>query len=103
MRESGLCACVTVDGPRGPRHIAKEGALFLAARANAPIVPIRLFMNRRKCFASWDKFQLPYPFSKVTMVCGDAYMFQGDIHNHADLDAACRDLQHRLENLTGHK
>ena len=56
MRESGICGCVTVDGPRGPRHEVKEGAIFLAARADAPIVPIRLFMERRKVFKSWDRF-----------------------------------------------
>ena len=37
MRESGICGCVTVDGPRGPRHEVKEGAIFLAARADAPL------------------------------------------------------------------
>ena len=71
MRESGICGCVTVDGPRGPRHEVKEGAIFLAARADAPIVPIRLFMERRKVFKSWDRFQLPLPFSRVSMVCAD--------------------------------
>ena len=67
MRESGICGCVTVDGLRGPRHEVKEGAIFLAARADAPIVPIRLFMERRKVFKSWDRFQLPLPFSRVSM------------------------------------
>ena len=54
-------------------HEVKEGAIFLAARADAPIVPIRLFMERRKVFKSWDRFQLPLPFSRVSMVCADAY------------------------------
>ena len=99
MRQDGLCGCVTVDGPRGPRHEVKEGAIFLAGRAAAPIVPIRLFMTRRKVFRSWDRFQLPWPFSRVAMVCGDAYRFTGDIRDPEQIAAACRELEARLNAL----
>ena len=99
MRESNLCGCVTVDGPRGPRHEVKEGAVFLAARADAPIVPIRLFMERRKCFGSWDRFQLPLPFSRVSMVCGDAYRVECDLHDQASVIRECRRLEEKLNAL----
>lgn len=99
MRQEGLCACVTVDGPRGPRHEVKEGAVFLAAQTGAPVVPIRLFMTRRKLFQSWDRFQLPLPFSRVAMVCGDAYNVTCNIRDQEQVAAACRDLEARLNNL----
>lgn len=100
MREAGLCGCVTVDGPRGPRHEVKEGAVFLAARADAPIVPIRLFMEKRKVFKSWDRFQLPLPFSRVTMVCADAYRVDCDLRDAAGIERECRRLEEKLEALT---
>ncbi|WP_368509195.1 DUF374 domain-containing protein [uncultured Bilophila sp.] len=100
MREAGLCGCVTVDGPRGPRHEVKEGAIFLACRADAPIVPIRLFMERRKLFRSWDRFQLPLPFSRVTMVCGDAYRVECDLHDPDAVARECRRLEDILNGLT---
>ena len=99
MREAELCACVTVDGPRGPRHQVKEGAIFLAERAQAPIVPIRLFMERTKIFNSWDRFQLPLPFSRVSMVCGDAYRVTCDPRDPEAMAAECRRLETILENL----
>ena len=99
MRESGICGCVTVDGPRGPRHEVKEGAIFLAARADAPIVPIRLFMERRKVFKSWDRFQLPLPFSRVSMVCADAYRVECDIRDPEAVARECRRLEEKLEAL----
>ncbi len=99
MRREGLCSCITVDGPRGPRHKAKEGALFLAWKSTAPIVPIRLFMDRRKLFNSWDCFQLPWPFSSVAMVCGDAYHVTNDLSDPIQLSAACQDLEMRLKRI----
>ncbi len=99
MRLDGLCSCVTVDGPRGPRHEVKEGAIFLAAQTGAPVVPIRLFMSRRKIFHSWDRFQLPLPFSRVAMVCGDAYHVTCNIRDPGQVTAACRDLEGRLNAL----
>ena len=99
MREANLCGCVTVDGPRGPRHEAKPGVVFLAHRANAPIVPIRLFMERRKLFGSWDKFQLPLPFSRVIMVCGDAYHVDCDMHDAESVARECRRLEAALDGL----
>ncbi len=65
MRKEGRVICVTVDGPRGPRHEVKEGIIHLARLSKGKIVPVRLFMRRYKSFASWDRFQLPLPFSLV--------------------------------------
>ncbi len=99
MREAGLCGCVTVDGPRGPRHKAKEGAIFLAKQADAPLVPIRLFMERTHVFGSWDRFQLPLPFSRVTMICADAYLVEADLQDAGGLAWECRRLEQRLNSL----
>lgn len=101
MRKEGLCGCVTVDGPRGPRHRAKEGALFLAHRANAHVVPVRIFMERVKVFErAWDKFQLPLPGSRVHVVYGEPYLI-GDAPLEGDLLSTERTkLEALLERLT---
>ena len=99
MRQNGICGCVTVDGPRGPRHVVKEGAIFLAGHADAPIVPVRLFMSKCKIFGSWDRFQLPLPFSRVVVRYGDDYRFAGDIRNAEQVAAACRELEAKLNAL----
>ena len=74
MRDTRYCGILTVDGPRGPRHVAKEGAVFLAHRSNAKIVPVRMDMSKSYVFKkAWDKFQVPFPFSKVRIIFGEPY------------------------------
>ena len=80
MRQESIHACITIDGPRGPRHEIKDGALYLAHRAGAYIVPMRARYHTPKVFGSWDKFQLPLPFSRVTVAFGEPYlMAEGEL------------------------
>jgi len=62
---------VTIDGPRGPRHKAKDGVILLAQRTGAQIVPLRAYGSRKKEFKSWDRFMVPYPFSKCHFFMGE--------------------------------
>ncbi len=66
--------CITVDGPRGPRHKVKDGAIFLAQMTGVPIIPMRAYIPRAKVFhKAWDRFRLPLPFSRVCVLFGEAY------------------------------
>ncbi|HOE91505.1 MAG TPA: lysophospholipid acyltransferase family protein [Candidatus Cloacimonadota bacterium] len=56
---------LTPDGPKGPAHKLKDGALFLAYMSKMPIVPLVVNVQRKWQFNSWDKFILPKPFSRV--------------------------------------
>jgi lysophospholipid acyltransferase (LPLAT)-like uncharacterized protein len=60
----------TLDGPRGPRRIAKVGVGVLSARSQAPILPIATAVDRAWRLRSWDRFAVPKPFS--TVVCAYA-------------------------------
>lgn len=100
MKNDGLNACITVDGPRGPRHSVKKGAVYLSHKTGAPIVPVRIFMERSKKFGSWDKFQLPWLFSKVEVVYGEPYNTpEADMTDETIADE-CQRLQKKLESLT---
>ena len=99
MREQKYHGCLTVDGPRGPRHVVKDGAVFLAFHTPAPMVPIRLFMEKAKIFRSWDRFQLPLPFSRVHIVFGDPYNVGAGELNPEALERERLELQNRLESL----
>ena len=63
--EGHICA-FTVDGPKGPRRVAKAGAVQLAALAGAGWVgcfhaePVRAWR-----LGSWDRFAIPWPFTTV--------------------------------------
>lgn len=65
---------VTVDGPRGPRHEVKDGALVLANKAGALMIPARVRYSGCWTFTgAWDRFELPKPFSRCRIVFGEPY------------------------------
>jgi len=67
----GGAVAVTPDGPRGPRHSFAPGALIVAQRASAPLVITRAFSSRAWKLKSWDQFEIPKPFARVTVVLSD--------------------------------
>lgn len=99
MRREGYNGCITVDGPRGPRHIAKPGAVILAFRSAASVVPIRVFMKNGKRFRSWDRFQLPWPFSRVHIAWGEPYVMEATDLSERSVSQERARLELRLESM----
>ncbi|MFP4168010.1 MAG: lysophospholipid acyltransferase family protein [Desulfonatronovibrionaceae bacterium] len=90
----------TVDGPTGPRHEVKPGAVYLAARFGAQIVPVRVHMPKKYVFKrSWDKFCLPYPFSRIYVRYGDPYTPSITEITVSALQTGCKELEERLKAL----
>lgn len=102
MRAGGgrVNGVVTVDGPRGPRHVAKDGAVFLAQKAGARLVPARTVYSRKWVFEkAWDRFELPKPFSTARVVFGEPYAVpEGRLRGEA-LRKEVRRLEERLHAL----
>lgn len=66
--EQGHHVAFTIDGPRGPRYVAKPGAVILARRTGAPVSPFHIAVKRGITFKkAWDLFRLPFPLSRVVM------------------------------------
>lgn len=66
--DAGRHVAFTIDGPRGPRYVAKPGPIILARRTGKPISVFHIGIKRAHTFQkAWDLFQLPYPFSRVVM------------------------------------
>ena len=68
--ESGRNVVFTPDGPRGPKYQIKNGPVAVASKTGALLVPFVLNSSRCWKLKSWDEFQIPKPFSKLTMVVG---------------------------------
>jgi lysophospholipid acyltransferase (LPLAT)-like uncharacterized protein len=64
----GKPAGFTVDGPRGPRGVAQPGAVWLAKATGQPVVPFHLEADRAWTVNSWDRTQIPKPFTTVAVV-----------------------------------
>lgn len=56
---------VTPDGPRGPVHKFKAGAVITAKKSGLPLVLLGVGFKKKKLLKSWDKFQVPYLFTKA--------------------------------------
>jgi lysophospholipid acyltransferase (LPLAT)-like uncharacterized protein len=66
-----ISPAITPDGPRGPLHEFKPGAIMLSQITGKPILPIAVAHSRKVTFRTWDSFELPLPFSRVAIVYGE--------------------------------
>ena len=102
MESHDLGVIFTVDGPRGPRHKVKPGAVFLANLAGSPVVPVRAVMERAKVFhRAWDKFQLPWPFSRCVITYGDPVDLPDCTRDPEELQRQCEALETIMNELGG--
>jgi lysophospholipid acyltransferase (LPLAT)-like uncharacterized protein len=73
LRRPGVNKAATVlDGPRGPRCVAKPGMILLAKKAGLPLLPI--MASAHPAFTlkkTWDRTMIPLPFSKVVVGYGE--------------------------------
>lgn len=67
VQEGGVMA-ITPDGPKGPRMRVTAGALRLAEATGAPLLAFSWSVRWRKVFNSWDRFVLPFPFSRGVII-----------------------------------
>jgi lysophospholipid acyltransferase (LPLAT)-like uncharacterized protein len=70
MRTHGRPGVVIPDGPQGPRHKVQPGVILLAQKTGCPIIPLAYSSKKRKIFSSWDRFILPYPWTKGVITYG---------------------------------
>ena len=67
----GFPAAFTVDGPRGPSRSVQPGAVWLASLTGSPILPFHIEAERYWSARSWDRTQVPRPFSRVAVAIGE--------------------------------
>jgi lysophospholipid acyltransferase (LPLAT)-like uncharacterized protein len=65
--DQGRTVAFTIDGPRGPRYVAKPGPVLLARNVKAPIMAFHCAVERAWVLNSWDRFMIPKPFSRVVL------------------------------------
>jgi len=61
--ERGYDLAITPDGPRGPCYVVQEGIMSLAQVTGLPILPVAYHLPWKIRVKSWDRFQIPLPFS----------------------------------------
>jgi len=97
MRE-GCTTAFTIDGPKGPRYVAKMGAVLLAKKSGHPIVPVTMALDRYWKTPSWDLFQIPKPFTRARVYVAPPIYVPRDA-DESVLAAKRDELQQTLDDL----
>jgi len=99
LMRAGCPTAFTIDGPKGPRYVAKMGAVLLAKKTGQPILPFTItvakFWEAKK---SWDGFQVPKPFARARVEIA-APIFVGPDADDEALNAKRDELQAALDEI----
>jgi lysophospholipid acyltransferase (LPLAT)-like uncharacterized protein len=93
--DRGLPAGFAVDGPRGPARTVQPGAVWLAKLTGNPVVPFHMEASSYWSLTSWDRTQIPKPFSTVAIAVGAPIDVPSDA-DEATLEAGRVELEHSL-------
>jgi lysophospholipid acyltransferase (LPLAT)-like uncharacterized protein len=93
----GRPVAFTVDGPRGPARVAQPGAVWLAAATGNPLLPFHIETDRHWTLSSWDRTQIPKPFSRAAIAFGPPLAVATS--EPAELDRMRRELEAALRAL----
>ncbi len=96
--KTGIPMLFTIDGPRGPRYEAKPGPPLLAKLTGCPILPISIEAKRYFTVGSWDKAQIPFPFTRAKVFVSEP-IFVSPNADDAELEQKRIDLQNALDSL----
>jgi lysophospholipid acyltransferase (LPLAT)-like uncharacterized protein len=100
LMRAGYPAGFSIDGPKGPRYVAKMGAVLLAKKTGRPILPFTItassFWHARK---SWDQLQVPRPFAKALVEIAAPIYVAPDAGEN-ELLAKRDELQQALDEIT---
>lgn len=66
--QSGLDIVITPDGPRGPRYCLQPGVIKVAQITGAKIIPVHMQFTRAWTLKTWDRFCIPWPFSRTIII-----------------------------------
>ena len=95
----GCPAGFTIDGPKGPRHVAKMGAVLIAKKAGQPILPFVIVPAKSwQIPKSWDQTQIPKPFTRARVIIAPPIYVEADAAAGV-LNAKRDELQRALDAL----
>jgi len=97
--QRGYDVALTVDGPRGPRYEVKPGATGLAQLSGQPIVTVSYRLTRKWTLRSWDRFQIPVPFSTCIISFGDPIRVPREASD-AEREAVRQQVEQSLQVIT---
>jgi lysophospholipid acyltransferase (LPLAT)-like uncharacterized protein len=100
LMRAGCPTAFTIDGPKGPRYVAKMGAVLLAKKTGAPVLPFTITCKSFWQVKSWDAFQIPKPFTRARVEIAPPIYVPPDA-DEAALEEKRGELQRALDEING--
>jgi len=98
--DDGVAAVLTLDGSRGPRYEVQPGVALLSYACSVPVVPVSMNAPSRWEFRSWDRTQIPKPFSRVEVRIGTPVSLPQETGGKERRDVLCALLRDALMDVT---
>jgi hypothetical protein len=96
--EQGWTVAFTIDGPKGPRYVAKPGPVLLAKATAAPMVAFHIAVEKAWILRTWDGCMIPKPFSRALMRVSRQIAVPSNADEHA-MEGFHSDLQAALDRV----
>lgn len=84
------------DGPEGPSFVIKPGMTFIAKKSNALIMPIGAYVRNGYVVPRWDRYTIPYPFSRVSICVGEPIEVPSDTDDFTEITENITNEIHRV-------
>ncbi|MEO8073939.1 MAG: lysophospholipid acyltransferase family protein [Acidobacteriota bacterium] len=98
LMRKGLPMCFTVDGPKGARYVAKTGALLPAKKTGNPVLPFLVETKSYWTINSWDKLQIPKPFTRAKIFFAQPIYVAKNADNK-EIENKRQELQTKLDEM----
>jgi lysophospholipid acyltransferase (LPLAT)-like uncharacterized protein len=98
LLKQGVHIGIAPDGPRGPYHRVNPGVVRMAYATDSPITPLGLYYSMKLTLNSWDRFQVPLPFGRITVLIGRPFQIDSTLPKES-LGGAEKQLEGRLDEL----
>ncbi|MBA4122587.1 MAG: lysophospholipid acyltransferase family protein [Acidobacteria bacterium] len=96
LMKKGLPMAFSVDGPRGPKYVAKTGAILLAKKTGNPLMPFVVETERFWTINNWDNLQIPKPFTRAKIFISEP-IHVGAVTNESEIENKRLELQRKLD------
>jgi hypothetical protein len=98
VMKNGFATSFSIDGPKGPRYVAKSGACLLAKKTGNPMLPFLVEAEKFWTIKSWDKLQIPKPFTRAKLFHAAPIYVASDASD-AEIESKREELQKQLDEL----
>lgn len=89
LLKQGYSTSIASDGPAGPNHVLKPGALLMSRDAGIPVIPLTFTCSHSFRLGGWDRKIVPLPFSEIVVKAGKAiYVTDENLKTSSDIVTA---------------